>query len=1560
MRRLPAVLSPLALGLMLPLLACDTGRKGGAAPAGPPPGGETVNAGTPRAEPGHPVAARFWTEVDPISGKMESFELHAGNVIYRDPEVAAAQSALRYDHTGTPPWQGTGCTMYQECIPPAGMVRARTDQRTVTFMDANGNCYSNGGLCDGSATRAPRPTEPPCSEPNTFCGDLDIVSKMPTPLPNLIWRMGQPGDTSCGPVSASVNAGSDPVPAIPILGCQPNSTRRDFGLCAYSGFAKLDDPANSSLNSCIQGDGVETHPCSYCYGNAGVIDTAHAGLAGLKHATMPNQSDTVIDTTMRSINTIRIAIKLTGRTRFSFPAELRYSSPGFETSAPFWVIGGGTGGCAIPGESVIALHGGGFGPPAACHGPQPLASCPEEDTTSTAPPPGSHVTLGTRQLSTGYRRWSDRRVDVLVPYDMAAGAHAPRLTSPLGTAVSTPTVNVCAAGPTPAAPSSLAAVLAGPTQVNLTWNDNAGNERGYRVFRSTTGTFEMIAQLPANTRTYSDVAAVAPLTNSYRVVAYHIAVQSAPSNTVAVPVRSPDAATAVRATVTASGTVTLNWTNNGSFRNGNRIMRSSDGVAFSAIASVSASATSHPATSQPTGTVFHYRIDAFNAAGDTPSALVVSRATTAQPPSGLGHTRVNATTMDLTWTDAVNETTYRIERSSNNGGSWTSLTSTLAQNAVTYRATGLNGTTNYWFRIRSQNAVGNSSYVELRDVRTVLPAPSNVFAAALASTRVRVTWTDTSQNEAGFTVERGPTATGPWQPPFMVFANSGSYNDTGLAPATTYFYRVASYNAGGPPSYAAPVSVTTPAQCVGEPAGFDCSDGDACTTSDTCDGAGVCRGGPLSAACSPPPAPTGLTATARTASTITLAWTDASSNELGFHVERGPADTGPWTRLAGSPADAVSYQDGGLTPATTFFYRVGAHNDRGASYTTPVQATTFPACAPGASCQYQATSEIVVTPQPVYAGIYVAAAGWRTFQLDQSHEEFLRLYQDVYWDSGNRLVSMTAHTVDGLTKYSGVWGESTAPQFLGLDRPRQHFLDDRTLHPGFMPISITMVTINGEARYSGVWNETSAPYEMEVGIPRGQFVMRNAFLHASGMRLIAMASTTVAGEPLFTGVWQTAPGQQTLLTNLDINAFNTAVPPVGEQLLALSTHVINGTVFYNALWGETNRVQALQMDQGRAAFEAISFEHHRNDERLSFMLVTHVEGLRLDRLTSQVTAGLAADYVGASISVRGMHEWEELDEVTGFFRTDADPPRREASPTMRADTASVTKLYTAAAVMQRLHELGQTGQSALAADFLPDDFEIGPGVDTLTFYELLTHRAGFAEAGNPFDNLDYNALKEMVRVGIDPARRGNIFYKNANFSIFRVILPIMNGFPKSGVPVPDRPRALSDAYLDYMNDRVFRPSGIITRVEARPDAVEPVLYYGFPAGTMTPGHQYGDDWDHVGGRGLYMSTRDTVAFLAAMRDDVFMSVVPRVHMLAYAYGWDTAPTAVRHGSLRHKTGGYSDDTGPMPGPQKGLRSTAIMFDCGVQVAVQTNSQIRNRDLWEHVRDAYQSSWVPIN
>lgn len=91
------------------------------------------------------------------------------------------------------------------------------------------------------------------------------------------------------------------------------------------------------------------------------------------------------------------------------------------------------------------------------------------------------------------------------------------------------------------------------------------------------------------------------------------------------------------------------------------------------------------------------------------------------------------------------------------------------------------------------------------------PAPTNVTATALSSSRIRIKWDDVPVEEDGYRVESRPCgSSAAWDPKEGLDAGTVSYTDMGLEPNTCMEYRVLAIDepdGAGPPS--AVVQATT-------------------------------------------------------------------------------------------------------------------------------------------------------------------------------------------------------------------------------------------------------------------------------------------------------------------------------------------------------------------------------------------------------------------------------------------------------------------------------------------------------------------------------------------------------------------------------------------------------------------------------------------------------------------------------------------------------------------------------------------------------------------------------
>lgn len=86
-----------------------------------------------------------------------------------------------------------------------------------------------------------------------------------------------------------------------------------------------------------------------------------------------------------------------------------------------------------------------------------------------------------------------------------------------------------------------------------------------------------------------------------------------------------------------------------------------------------------------------------------------------------------------------------------------------------------------------------------------------------------------------------------------------------------------------------------------------------------------------------PRCPSDLAATAPSSTQVTLTWTDNSSTETGFGVERKTGSGGSYSEITTAAANETSYGDTEVNEAGTYYYRVRAYNSTGpSSYSSEV------------------------------------------------------------------------------------------------------------------------------------------------------------------------------------------------------------------------------------------------------------------------------------------------------------------------------------------------------------------------------------------------------------------------------------------------------------------------------------------------------------------------------------------------------------------------------------------------------------------------------------------------
>jgi CubicO group peptidase (beta-lactamase class C family) len=344
-----------------------------------------------------------------------------------------------------------------------------------------------------------------------------------------------------------------------------------------------------------------------------------------------------------------------------------------------------------------------------------------------------------------------------------------------------------------------------------------------------------------------------------------------------------------------------------------------------------------------------------------------------------------------------------------------------------------------------------------------------------------------------------------------------------------------------------------------------------------------------------------------------------------------------------------------------------------------------------------------------------------------------------------------------------------------------------------------------------------------------------------------------------------------------------------------------------------------------------------------------------ENLVSRLQAGKA---VGYSYAI-----YQDLDLQKAGAGGVAVAPKVAQSPDRRMTTMSMTKTITATAVMRAMEEMRADGKQisidSPISSYLPSDWVLGPRVSDMTFKHLLTHTSGLRPVKTDADpDPDtYNNLQRTIKAGAQKADFGVPFYANANFCLFRIIIPYMTGYVGTGAPSTEA-TATGLQYVGYVKKHVLKPIGLgsISVVPTGP----------------TPYTRYYPDWsdttefyeDKIGdipiqrtGAGYWhMSAKEFAKFIASLRSGLIVS--------AETFAIMREPSVVFIGSnslglgmygQKSTYGWYYDHNGGLPASC----GDWMIFPNGITAVILVNSPLWGSPAEVIVRDAFNNAWKNI-
>jgi chitodextrinase len=456
----------------------------------------------------------------------------------------------------------------------------------------------------------------------------------------------------------------------------------------------------------------------------------------------------------------------------------------------------------------------------------------------------------------------------------------------------------------------LTATVVSGTQVNLAWGASSDNKgvTGYNVYRCLGSSCTYYVTAPTNDRTARVTNLTPGTTYRFMVSAHDAAGNVSDGSSVSATTWdtiAPSAPGNLGASTASPTQINLSWS------------AASDNVAvveylleycagagcssFSSFGTTTSTNYTAGGLSQATSYTFRVRArDAYpNYSGYSNNASATTQdGTPPSTPTSFSATAASGTQINLSWSassDNVAVAAYDLEYCAGSGCSnFSGLTST---GSTSYSVGGLTPATSYSFRVRARDAFPNysgySSTASATTIDTVSPStPASLSASAASGTQINLSWSASSDNVgvSGYSIEWcSGSGCSSWST--LTTTGSTSYSPTGLTPATSYSFRVRAYDArtnyGG---YSPTASATTQDSVA-------------------------------------PSAPTGLGASAASATQINLSWTASTDNVgvVAYHIERCQgASCSNFAEIA--TTSGTSYSNTGLTDATSYSYRVRARD----------------------------------------------------------------------------------------------------------------------------------------------------------------------------------------------------------------------------------------------------------------------------------------------------------------------------------------------------------------------------------------------------------------------------------------------------------------------------------------------------------------------------------------------------------------------------------------------------------------------------------------------------------
>jgi len=442
-----------------------------------------------------------------------------------------------------------------------------------------------------------------------------------------------------------------------------------------------------------------------------------------------------------------------------------------------------------------------------------------------------------------------------------------------------------------ASPAGVTALFQEPNSIHLSWNPVQG-ATNYNIYVGTSNSSITVLAGTVTENSYTHTGLAAGRTYFYCIIAQDGESESARSQVVSA-ITLPDIPTNLRSTASTHNSITLAWnavTGAASYR-----IYSAASTTGSKTQVGTSSGTTYTHTGLPDNTTRYYFVTAVNNAGEGAFSEALTARTLIAPPVSVTAVFQAPNSIVVSWNPVNGASSYKVYF-----GTSSSTINTLASNTVTgtsYTHTGLSAGTTYFYCIIAQDDTGESERSQAVSRITQPGIPTSLRSTDSTHNSISIAW-NTVTGASTYNIYFATSLTG--NKTLAGSANTTSYNHTNQSSNTTRYYFVTAVNSSGESAFSASLTARTLIA-------------------------------PLSA-------PTNVTATALTTTSIRVVW-GAVTGATRYRVYRATSATGAMTLL--DTVTTTTFTSGGLEPRT-YWYFVSAMNADNIEGTLSAHASMIP------------------------------------------------------------------------------------------------------------------------------------------------------------------------------------------------------------------------------------------------------------------------------------------------------------------------------------------------------------------------------------------------------------------------------------------------------------------------------------------------------------------------------------------------------------------------------------------------------------------------------------------